>query len=145
MARNGGRNGEPGTRRIADPAEARAFLEAHPHIAFFEIISFLIRPMTLAMRLFGNMIGGHVVMYMFASFVIHTSAADQSPAVPEGAVVYEGDAAHVWVVQSDNSIAVRPIRAGRTSEGYVEVIDGLKSGERVVTRGSLFIDRAAAG
>jgi cobalt-zinc-cadmium efflux system membrane fusion protein len=82
---------------------------------------------------------------MFASFVIHTSAADQSPAVPEGAVVYEGDAAHVWVVQSDNSIAVRPIRAGRTSEGYVEVIDGLKSGERVVTRGSLFIDRAAAG
>jgi F-type H+-transporting ATPase subunit a len=39
-------------------------------IAFFEIISFLIRPMTLAMRLFGNMIGGHVVIYMFASFVV---------------------------------------------------------------------------
>jgi F-type H+-transporting ATPase subunit a len=26
--------------------------------------------MTLAMRLFGNMIGGHVVIYMFASFVV---------------------------------------------------------------------------
>jgi hypothetical protein len=25
----------------------------------------------------------------------------------------------------------------------VEVVDGLKAGERVVTRGSLFIDRAA--
>ncbi len=82
---------------------------------------------------------------MFASFVIHTSAADQSPAVPEGAVVYEGDTAHVWVVQSDDSIALRPIRPGRISDGYVEVLDGLKSGERVVTRGSLFIDRAAAG
>jgi F-type H+-transporting ATPase subunit a len=35
-----------------------------------EVISFLVRPVTLAMRLFGNMIGGHVVMYMFASFVI---------------------------------------------------------------------------
>ena len=35
-----------------------------------EFISFMVRPVTLSMRLFGNMIGGHVVMYMFASFVI---------------------------------------------------------------------------
>jgi F-type H+-transporting ATPase subunit a len=35
-----------------------------------ELISFLVRPVTLSMRLFGNMIGGHVVMYMFASFVV---------------------------------------------------------------------------
>jgi F-type H+-transporting ATPase subunit a len=35
-----------------------------------ELISFLVRPLTLAMRLFGNMLGGHVVIYMFASFVI---------------------------------------------------------------------------
>jgi cobalt-zinc-cadmium efflux system membrane fusion protein len=82
---------------------------------------------------------------MFASFVITTSAADQSPAVPEGAVVYEGDTAHVWVLRSDDSLIVRPIRAGRTNAGFVEVLEGLKSGERVVTRGSLFIDRAAAG
>jgi F-type H+-transporting ATPase subunit a len=39
-------------------------------IGFFEFVSFMIRPMTLAMRLFGNMIGGHVVMYMFASFIV---------------------------------------------------------------------------
>ena len=35
-----------------------------------EVVSFLVRPVTLSMRLFGNMIGGHVVMYMFASFVV---------------------------------------------------------------------------
>jgi len=35
-----------------------------------ELISFSVRPLTLAMRLFGNMLGGHVVTYMFASFVI---------------------------------------------------------------------------
>lgn len=39
-------------------------------IAPIEFISFMVRPITLSMRLFGNMIGGHVVMYMFASFVI---------------------------------------------------------------------------
>jgi F-type H+-transporting ATPase subunit a len=35
-----------------------------------EVISFLVRPVTLSMRLFGNMIGGHVVLYMFGSFVV---------------------------------------------------------------------------
>lgn len=35
-----------------------------------ELISFLARPLTLAMRLFGNMLGGHVVMYIFGSFVV---------------------------------------------------------------------------
>jgi F-type H+-transporting ATPase subunit a len=39
-------------------------------LAPIEFISFMVRPVTLAMRLFGNMIGGHVVMYMFASFVV---------------------------------------------------------------------------
>ena len=35
-----------------------------------EFISFMVRPLTLAMRLFGNMLGGHVVMNIFASFVV---------------------------------------------------------------------------
>jgi F-type H+-transporting ATPase subunit a len=39
-------------------------------ICAVELLSFFIRPLTLAMRLFGNMLGGHVVTYMFASFVI---------------------------------------------------------------------------
>jgi F-type H+-transporting ATPase subunit a len=43
-------------------------------MAPLEFISFMVRPVTLSMRLFGNMIGGHVVMYMFASFVIGLGA-----------------------------------------------------------------------
>jgi F-type H+-transporting ATPase subunit a len=39
-----------------------------------EVVSFMVRPVTLSMRLFGNMIGGHVVMYMFASFVVGMGA-----------------------------------------------------------------------
>jgi membrane fusion protein, heavy metal efflux system len=82
---------------------------------------------------------------MFASFRILTSEGTQSPAVPASAVVYEGDSAHVWVLQSADALAIRPIRTGRASDGLVEVLDGLKPGERVVTRGSLFIDRSATG
>jgi F-type H+-transporting ATPase subunit a len=39
-----------------------------------EIVSFMVRPVTLSMRLFGNMIGGHVVLYMFGSFVVGMAA-----------------------------------------------------------------------
>jgi F-type H+-transporting ATPase subunit a len=39
-----------------------------------EFVSFLIRPLTLALRLFGNMLGGHVVLKIFAGFVIALGA-----------------------------------------------------------------------
>ncbi len=80
---------------------------------------------------------------MFANFRIQTSAASQAPAIPEAAAVYEGDAAHVWVLQGDGLLAYRAIRTGRTNDGLVEVEDGLKPGERIVTKGGLFIDQAA--
>jgi cobalt-zinc-cadmium efflux system membrane fusion protein len=80
---------------------------------------------------------------MFASFRIITSEDSPAPGVPETAVVYEGDEAHVWVARDDGRIVLRPIRAGRTMNGMVEVLDGLKSGEKIVTSGTLFIDRAA--
>ncbi len=35
-----------------------------------EMISYFVRPITLAMRLFGNMLGGHVVLNLFGSFVV---------------------------------------------------------------------------
>jgi membrane fusion protein, heavy metal efflux system len=80
---------------------------------------------------------------MFANFRILTSDATESPAVPEAAVVYEGEAAHVWVVADGNLLTYRAIRPGRSNDGLVEVLDGLKAGERIVTKGGLFIDQAA--
>jgi F-type H+-transporting ATPase subunit a len=51
-----------------------------------EFISFLVRPITLAMRLFGNIIGGHVVMYMFGSFVVGLGGF----AIANGGLAYLG-------------------------------------------------------
>ena len=39
-------------------------------LTIIELISFIVRPVTLAMRLFGNMLGGHVVLAIFGSFVV---------------------------------------------------------------------------
>ncbi|MDP9013660.1 MAG: efflux RND transporter periplasmic adaptor subunit [Pseudomonadota bacterium] len=80
---------------------------------------------------------------MFANFRILTSDASNAPAVPQAAVVYEGEAAHVWVVAGDGLLAYRAIRTGRSNDGLVEVLDGLKAGERIVTKGGLFIDQVA--
>lgn len=35
-----------------------------------EVISFFLRPVTLSLRLFGNMLGGHVAMKVFAGFIV---------------------------------------------------------------------------
>lgn len=41
-----------------------------PVIVLIEFVSFLLRPVTLALRLFGNMLGGHVALKVFAGFVV---------------------------------------------------------------------------
>jgi cobalt-zinc-cadmium efflux system membrane fusion protein len=81
---------------------------------------------------------------MFANFRILTSDATESPAVPAAAVIFEGDAAHVWVAEADGLLELRAIHTGRSDDGLVEVLDGLKAGEQVVIKGGLFIDQAAA-
>jgi F-type H+-transporting ATPase subunit a len=41
-----------------------------PLISLIEIISFLSRPVSLGLRLFGNMLAGHIVLKVFAGFVV---------------------------------------------------------------------------
>ncbi|HEX7643925.1 MAG TPA: efflux RND transporter periplasmic adaptor subunit [Burkholderiaceae bacterium] len=82
---------------------------------------------------------------MFASFRIATGETSNAPGVPESAIVHEGDEARVFVLNGDGTIALRKIVTGRTSGDMVEAASGLKAGEKVVTSGALFIDRAVEG
>jgi len=82
---------------------------------------------------------------MFATFSILSGGTGQATSVPESAVIYEGADAHVWVAAADGSLALRQIRPGRAADGMVEVLAGVRPGERVVSAGALFIDRAAEG
>jgi cobalt-zinc-cadmium efflux system membrane fusion protein len=80
---------------------------------------------------------------MFANFSIITGEASSAPAVPQEAIVYEGERARVWVAGDGDTLALREIRTRRISDGMVEVPTGLSPGEKVVTSGTVFIDRAA--
>ena len=46
-----------------------------PIISGIEIISFLSRPISLGLRLFGNVLAGHIVVKVFAGFVVSMIAA----------------------------------------------------------------------
>ena len=86
---------------------------------------------------------GRLKPEMFATFSIITDGGTLSPAVPDSAVVYEGDTARVWVAKDGGLIESRTIRTGRIVNGMVEAIAGIELGEKIVTSGTLFIDRAA--
>jgi cobalt-zinc-cadmium efflux system membrane fusion protein len=80
---------------------------------------------------------------MFATFIIRTGEAVKSPAVPEGGVVREGDGTMtVWVTTDGRRFTQRTVKIGLQQDGFDQVLDGLKPGERIATEGALFMDNA---
>jgi membrane fusion protein, heavy metal efflux system len=82
---------------------------------------------------------------MFANFTIITGQDQPSPSVPLAAVVYEGSNAHVWVSRPDGAVEARTVKLGLINGDNAQVVTGLSPQDEVVTRGALFIDRAASG
>ncbi len=82
---------------------------------------------------------------MFANVTIYSAGDHPAVGVPRQALIYEGDQVRVWVAHEDKSIELRQIKTGLTNGDLVEVDGNLKPGEQIVTKGSLFIDRAASG
>jgi membrane fusion protein, heavy metal efflux system len=83
---------------------------------------------------------------MFATVTIYSPGDQPSVGVPKQALIYEGDQVRVWVAhEADKSIELRLIKVGLANGNLVEVLGNLKPGEKIITKGSLFIDRAASG
>jgi cobalt-zinc-cadmium efflux system membrane fusion protein len=82
---------------------------------------------------------------MFANVTIYSAGDRAAPAVPKQALIYEGDQVRIWVAREDKSVELRQIKIGLINGNLVEVTSNLKPGEKIVVKGSLFIDRAASG
>ncbi len=82
---------------------------------------------------------------MFASATIYSGNDHKSVGVRKQALIYEGQRVRLWVANDDKSLELREIQTGLINGDNVEVRTNLKSGEKVVVKGSLFIDRAASG
>ncbi len=60
----------------------------------------------------------------------------QSLQVPELALQQVGQQALLFVVGADGKVAQVPVRIGARRPGFVEIIDGVKAGDRVVVEGT---------
>lgn len=76
---------------------------------------------------------------MFASFRILTSADVQSPAVPVGAIVRDGEMATVWIATAPKQFAPRVVKLGLQQNGMIQILSGVQAGEQVVTEGGVFL------
>jgi multidrug efflux pump subunit AcrA (membrane-fusion protein) len=82
---------------------------------------------------------------MFVELTFETGATAARPTVPRSAVQMIGSRAVVYVATADEGRFVeRTVELGTTVDQTVEVVRGLKPGERVVTDGSFYL-RAEAG
>ena len=77
---------------------------------------------------------------MLATFAITTAAPAQAVALPESAVVREGDGTMTaWVRSDRNRFTQRTLKLGLQKDGWYQVLEGLQTGEMVVTEGGVFL------
>lgn len=72
----------------------------------------------------------------FAKAVIATGAPRKALAVPEGAIVDDAGKSVVYVMIEGESFERRPVRLGIRTNGWVEVLDGIATGDHVVVKGA---------
>jgi cobalt-zinc-cadmium efflux system membrane fusion protein len=81
---------------------------------------------------------------MFASFVIVTGAPVSAVAVPVDGIVREGDGTMtVWFATDGHHFRKGMVKVGLQHGGYDQILEGVGSGARIVTKGAVFLDNFA--
>jgi multidrug efflux pump subunit AcrA (membrane-fusion protein) len=76
---------------------------------------------------------------MFADVEVVTSMVDNVVVIPDEAIQRLDDQEIVFVATDAHTFIKRTIKTGRAQNGNAEILDGLKDGERVVTKGSFLL------
>jgi Cu(I)/Ag(I) efflux system membrane fusion protein len=86
--------------------------------------------------------GNHLKPQMFANVEIKINLGNRLT-VPESAVIDTGRGMVVYVDLGDGAFEPREIRTGLRSGGHIEVLRGLKKGDKVVSSANFLIDSEA--
>ncbi|MCP4603590.1 MAG: efflux RND transporter periplasmic adaptor subunit [Proteobacteria bacterium] len=86
----------------------------------------------------------HLSVGMFAHVYVLTDAPSSRIAIPVSAVVDDGGQDVVYVLVEGESFERRIVKLGPIDSGYIEVAQGLKTGERLVVRGAFTVKLAAS-
>lgn len=131
-------------------AEIIAEFTAAPGVRFpvtIKEIAQVADPVTQTFRIRGSMKaqpGAAVLPGMTATVTLtyrRGAERDKRLLVPVSAVCKEASSGEqlVWVIGADQIVKRRPVRLGEVSEGRVEVVKGLQSGERIAVAGVSFL------
>jgi RND family efflux transporter MFP subunit len=88
--------------------------------------------------------GGALRVGMFADVRVSTGDSAEDTAVPVAAVVEEAGQDVVYVMRGGESFERRVVRLGIRDGDYMQVVEGIAPGERVVTRGAYLVRLAGA-
>lgn len=77
---------------------------------------------------------------MFANVTLKTSRQIDAIVVPSEAIVRTGERDLVFIVKGGGRFEPRDVTLGVTTEGEVQIVKGLKAGERIVTSSQFLID-----
>jgi Cu(I)/Ag(I) efflux system membrane fusion protein len=83
---------------------------------------------------------GRLKVEMYADVVFQAGDATPVVAVPKSAIIDSGSRTITLVAKGEGRFESRPVKLGRRGDGHVEVLEGLSTGEEVVTSATFLID-----
>lgn len=130
---------------LAVGQEANATLLAFPGRRFRGKVAFVYPMVTAATRTVRVRIelpnpDMALVPDMYGSVEIAARAGAPALAVPDGAVIDSGTRRVALVAKGEGRFEPRAVKIGRRGEGYLEVLEGVSEGERVVVAANFLID-----
>jgi len=72
---------------------------------------------------------------MFANLDLALELRERAIVIPESALLSMGERTAVYVIGADNTARLRPVTVGLRMPNQIEILTGLKVGEKVVTEG----------
>jgi membrane fusion protein, heavy metal efflux system len=94
---------------------------------------------TLQIRILVPNPQGRLKPEMYATATLQGSEHRAAVLVPEEAIQDVNGVSVVFVRSTPNQFEARPVKTGEHSEGETEILEGLKSGESVVVKGSFLL------
>lgn len=95
---------------------------------------------TLQIRVHFENPDGFLKPGMFAQMIIETDPGSESLLIPREALIRTGSQARVVLALGDGQFKSVAVRVGRVGEREVEILSGLREGERIVTSAQFLID-----
>lgn len=94
---------------------------------------------TLEVRIETDNADGKLKAGMFADVEITTTIMKDIIVIPDTALQSDGDQQVVFVVIGENKFEKRVVTLGMEQRGHVQILDGLKVGDQIVTEGSFIL------